>query len=85
MSLLFALDLQKIRAAPDFKNQPETARCCFTLVSRERPLDGCASVHAFVHLAAQLVFSSEMIASQRFTKSDHFSGESAFTSPISAS
>jgi hypothetical protein len=29
MSLLFTLDFQKIRAAPDFKNQPETARCLF--------------------------------------------------------
>ena len=42
-----------------------------------------APVYAFVHLAAQLVFSSEIIVSHRFTKSDHFSGESAFTSPMS--
>jgi hypothetical protein len=47
-------------------------------------LDGCASVHVLVHLAAQLVFSSEMIASHRFTKSDHFSAERAFAAPVLA-
>src|SRR5262249_20056760 len=42
------------------------------------------SVHAFVHLAAQPVFSSEMIASQRFTNWDQLSAVIAFTSPILA-
>jgi hypothetical protein len=41
--------------------------------------------YAFVHLAAQLVFSSAMIASQRLTKSDHSSCVSAFTSLTLAS
>ena len=48
-------------------------------------LDRSAFVHALVHLAAQLVFSSDMIASHRFTKSDHCSTESAFTSAKLAS
>ena len=45
---------------------------------------GSKAVHVFVHLAAQLVFSLDMIASHRFTKSDHCSAESAFTSPVLA-
>src|SRR6185312_5353262 len=47
---------------------------------REMPVNSGmgAPVYAFVHLAAQLVFSSEIIVSHRFTRSDHFSGKSAF-------
>jgi len=36
MSLLFALDFQKVPPTPTSKNQPERARCCFTFASRQR-------------------------------------------------
>jgi len=91
MSLLRPLEFPKRSAGPDFKNQPERARCCLIFTSRKRrsmrragELDWCASIYVLVHLAAQLVFSSEMIASHRLTNSDHCSAESAFTSPVLA-
>jgi hypothetical protein len=57
--------------------------CCLVPEVTEEP-GRIGSVHAFVHLAAQLVFSSEIIASQRLTNWDHCSAESAFTSPMLA-
>lgn len=45
---------------------------------------GAPLFYVLVHLAAQLVFSSEIIASHRLTNSDHCSAESAFTSPVLA-
>ena len=90
-SLLRPLEFPKRSAGPDFKNQPERARCCLIFTSRKRrsmrragELDWCASIYVLVHLAAQLVFSSEMIASHRLTNSDHCSAKSAFTSPVLA-
>jgi len=61
-------------------NAASSSRCLAA-----QPRGGSAFVHALVHLAAQLVFSSDMIASHRFTKSDHCSAESAFTSARLAS
>jgi hypothetical protein len=93
MSLLSLLDFQKRSAAPTSTEALKPRRCWFDLCEWRAAFHGtpgklcvgaCASVHAFVHLAAQLVFSSEMIASHRFTKSDHRSAESVFTSPILA-
>jgi hypothetical protein len=36
MSLLFTLDFQTKIGRPDFKKQPERARCCLTFASRVR-------------------------------------------------
>jgi hypothetical protein len=78
MSFLSALDFQKRPAAPDFKNQPETARCLFDFCEKRSPAlfagylvraqDSTQSHMANSHTAVLKVTAKVLLGSECFQK-----------------